>query len=480
MKDVAEVRVITEARRLVRKWGSQIAPVVEFYEKKKGVQLGDNVIATMAWALENTVSDVEKLKRLAESTYSSDAGQFVKYGFSMIAALLPSLISNDLVSMQPMDKPTGEVYFLDILADGGANSRNVSDQETIMGAEGQQYTTKSFTVETVDSEVVATANGSAVTLSGTLDLLPVRKGVKADGTGFCTFWLSNATTVLFKDDGVNGTITGTGVVTGSVNYTNGTVSITFSAPPTNAVTLKAKYDVNTEVKPTAINKAKLSLRSRQITARRSVISADWLLDAAYDLEKAHGRDIDVELITAMTGFIKAELDQIVVADLFAGATDASISFNCSMSGLTGVTRREHFSDIVVDVLEASNKVLNDTGRGTANFLVCGTNAGVVLGSAAGFEGEKNVSKGYGPRKMGTMNGLWNVFLAPNLGANDWFVGFKGESFLDAGYVFAPYQPITVTPPLVQSNFTVERGILSRNGRGMVNSKLYVKGAITGF
>ena len=48
---------------------------------------------------------------------------------------------------------------------------------------------------------------------------------------------------------------------------------------------------------------------------------------------------------------------------------------------------------------------------------------------------------------------------------------KGQSFLEAGYIFAPYIPLQVTPN-ISEDFTPSREIMSRYATRVVNNRFY--------
>jgi hypothetical protein len=50
---------------------------------------------------------------------------------------------------------------------------------------------------------------------------------------------------------------------------------------------------------------------------------------------------------------------------------------------------------------------------------------------------------------------------------------RGESFLEAGYIYAPYIPITTTQTIYDSNdFTPSESIMSRYSRRVVDNRFY--------
>jgi hypothetical protein len=57
------------------------------------------------------------------------------------------------------------------------------------------------------------------------------------------------------------------------------------------------------------------------------------------------------------------------------------------------------------------------------------------------------------------------------------MGFKGDSYLMAGYVFGAYMPIFLTPPIMLDDFVSRRGIMTSNGRKFINNKFYRTGKI---
>jgi hypothetical protein len=53
------------------------------------------------------------------------------------------------------------------------------------------------------------------------------------------------------------------------------------------------------------------------------------------------------------------------------------------------------------------------------------------------------------------------------------VGYKGGSYLETGYVYAPYVPLIVTPTIfAPEDFTPRKGVMTRYGKRMVRSDFY--------
>ena len=57
--------------------------------------------------------------------------------------------------------------------------------------------------------------------------------------------------------------------------------------------------------------------------------------------------------------------------------------------------------------------------------------------------------------------------------NTILVGYKGDNFLEAGAVYAPYVPLIMTPTVYDpTNFTPRRGIMTRYAKEMTRNEFY--------
>ena len=56
----------------------------------------------------------------------------------------------------------------------------------------------------------------------------------------------------------------------------------------------------------------------------------------------------------------------------------------------------------------------------------------------------------------------------------WFaILYKGGSYLETGYVYAPYVPLIVTPTIfAPEDFTPRKGVMTRYGKKMVRADFY--------
>ena len=79
----------------------------------------------------------------------------------------------------------------------------------------------------------------------------------------------------------------------------------------------------------------------------------------------------------------------------------------------------------------------------------------------------------GAEKVGTLSNRFTVYKDPYFPRNKILVGYKGGSYLETGYVYAPYVPLIVTPTIfAPEDFTPRKGVMTRYGKKMVRSDFY--------
>jgi hypothetical protein len=79
----------------------------------------------------------------------------------------------------------------------------------------------------------------------------------------------------------------------------------------------------------------------------------------------------------------------------------------------------------------------------------------------------------GATPVGTISNRFTVYKDPYFPRNKILVGFKGGSYLETGYVYAPYVPLIVTPTIfAPEDFTPRKGVMTRYGKKMIRSDFY--------
>jgi len=61
--------------------------------------------------------------------------------------------------------------------------------------------------------------------------------------------------------------------------------------------------------------------------------------------------------------------------------------------------------------------------------------------------------------------------------NYYTLGFRGPSYLYAGFIYCPYIPLFTTPTLITSDLMAQKGFLSSAGFKVINAGLFCQGKI---
>lgn len=455
-----------------RRWKDYTVAIREGYKEKNKTSIPDNIIATTATLLENTY---QYAARMDETTRTVNLGSFVDYGFDVISATIPNLIAHDIVSVQPMNAKHGAIFYLQYLygSNKGSIKAGTDMNNPFTGINGDSF---NFSNDVVDGESVGTGDGATTSFSVALGYTPIR-------SGSTTIYINNTAvaTVASTAGGVDtlAAVQGSGV-TGTVDLATGQIAITCATAPANEAAITAVYRYDMDQTTVGFSQVDLDLASISLEAFPRKLRARWLLDAGFELQKMKGIDAESELVTAMSNEIKFEIDGELLKELYAKAAWTGFTWDCKMPS-NQMSYMEYKRTIIDLFTEMSNKIFTGTKRVGANFIVAGVNVCNIIETLPEFAADNLGTKTInGPHKIGKLSNKWDVYKNPFYGEDNFVMGYKGSSWLDAGYVYAPYMPLYATPTQVLDDFIFRKGLATSYGQVMINNKLYAKGNIINF
>jgi hypothetical protein len=353
-----------------------------------------------------------------------------------------------------------------------------------------------------------TSNGSAVAWgetyqggTGVLNLRRLTKRGNWTGSVFTPDQLNGSHYQFVVKLSAGGSVpsVGTAALTGSfaiadnVTATSGGTGSTLTVP-------SFESDFGSTPAP-AIPEIDIKIESIAITAQTRKLRARWSPELAQDLNAYHSLDAEVELTSILSEQIALEIDREILNDLLATAnganyywsrapgkfvnktTGAQISLASSFQigpQFTG-TVREWYETLIETIIDVANSIHRKTLRGSANFMVTGPDVATILESSVLYkpkytlDGEGQVGSPFtiGAEQIGTLSNRFTVYKDPYFIRNKILVGYKGGSYLETGYVYAPYVPLIVTPTIfAPEDFTPRKGVMTRYGKKMVRSDFY--------
>ena len=322
------------------------------------------------------------------------------------------------------------------------------------------------------------STGQAITSDNTSQ---VRRLTKVDSDGEIYFYFVSTVNLS--------AITGTGTTDLTVNFPK-LDQITQSGNQTLGVidSFNFPFEANGDMPEIDIK-----VDSIAITATTKKLKAKWTPELGQDLNAYHNLDAEVELTSILSEQIALEIDRELLADLVNGATAATYYWSRSpglfVNRATGAelgatsaapdftgTVSEWYETLIETINDVSAQIHLKTLRGGANYIVCSPEVANILEFTSGYRANvtADADKGtIGAVKVGSLSRKFDIIVDPYFPRNAILVGRKGGSFLESGYVYAPYVPLQTTPTIFGvEDFVPRKGVMTRYGKKMVRPDMY--------
>jgi hypothetical protein len=464
--------------------------------------------------------------------------QWAGVALPLVRKVFGQIAAQEFVSVQPMNLPSGLVFFLDFQYgtsktpfnttegtdslygnDSGAPFGNAADGG-LYGAGRFGYsinnTSSVFTSAATssadwsdfdyDSDYSSSAvKGEYVKISFATSSISYAdwkgvRGFRISGSGLNSFSFDDNLPAFTKVNGVNVEflITGSlyGVATGASACT-----MVYQLQPTDQY--RGDFEdgndaINDNNSPISIPEINVQMKSSAIVAKTRKLKAVWTPEFAQDLNAYHALDAEAELTSILSEYISLEIDLEILDMLMESAAAGTETWSAvNNRAITGTgngsisdlgfynSQGQWFQTLGTKIQKLSNIIHQRTLRGGANFLVCSPSVGTILESIPGFAADTDgdaakMNYAFGVQKVGSLNSRQKVYKNPYMKENQILLGFRGSQFLEAGAVFAPYIPLIMTPLVYDPDtFTPRKGLLTRYAKKVVRPEFYGKIQIGG-
>lgn len=240
----------------------------------------------------------------------------------------------------------------------------------------------------------------------------------------------------------------------------------------------------------------MQLRSEPISVTTRKLKAVWTPEMAQDLNAFHSIDADAELTSMLSEYISMEIDLEILDMLIQNALTEdywTLRVGHDFDALQGrfikntdgsfYTKREWYATLGIKVQKVSNRILQKTMKGGANFMVVSPDVATILESIPGYAVDTNGDQmqfAMGVSKVGSFANRFSVYKNPYMNENVILLGFRGKNFFETGAVYAPYIPLISTPIIYDpENLTPRKGVMTRYGKKIVRPEFYGRIVIEG-
>ncbi len=367
---------------------------------------------------------------MADGTATGNANNpniapFYTFAFPIIRRVFPGSIMNELVSVQPMSQPAAKIFFLDFQYGEGSLATQRVDAHTggdLMSFEAH----KKFREYSVAGD-------------------PYLSPEPSDGVNQSTGVSRTECDTRFLPDGSSHNPYGEGELPKQINW---------------------------------------QMSSDIVEALTRKLRAVWTIEAQQDLKALHGLDAEAELTTVMSEEIRREIEGDVIYDMLRTA-GTYMTWSVTPSGTPDyVNQKAYARKLYEAVLDLANAIYKK--RYTyPTWIIADPDTCTRLEKLEDFKiTQDSLADGrsfnVGRTYFGTIGNKFKIYKDPWLPVNTgsghlgkMLMGFRGASWFQTGYVYAPYVPLLITPVMMDPNdFMPRRGMMTRYGKKSVIPDMY--------
>lgn len=222
-------------------------------------------------------------------------------------------------------------------------------------------------------------------------------------------------------------------VTGTVDYTTGTVDPVFSTAPANGIKIDIGYDVDIEKDPTLIPRVDHEMESAILVPHESAISASVTLQALWGLRREYNLNADNMAMAAMRNLLAKDKDSKILRDLYYFAK-GEMTWEYTVP--EQLYFQEHFETMKQVLLNVDSTLTARTGITGLVGLVGDPKAVNLFKSMKDphFVAASGYRKVAQPHYVGRVFGMWDLYEDPAKAAFECLAYGKGPDHGQAGYV----------------------------------------------
>ena len=400
----------------------------------------------MAILLENQARQL--IDEASKTGTAAGSEEWSGVALPLVRRIFAEIAAQDFVSVQPMNLPSGLVFYLDFKYGTNANGKVKGD--SLAGATGKnspvgtsvtsfpeggfygagQYGYTAASSSAIFRVSAVTATPSMADLNYDTDLSASNAGELIKITGQFAQTGSYAQDQLaFRAATL--TVQGTGANLSTISgsfpalTTSGSGGMSFivkgNAGAGDAWAADDRAQINYIVETAESNRGdfeqdadgfaanpetdlnipevNLEMKSQTIVAKTRKLKAVWTPELAQDLNAYHSVDAEAELTAMLSEYISLEIDLEILDMLVTDAVtkdywsakvgyeyDGSGNFvsNLHATNAMAYTKADWYQTFLQKIQKVSNKIHQLTLRGGANFLVCSPTVATILESIPGF------------------------------------------------------------------------------------------------
>lgn len=379
-------------------------------------------VANMRVMLNNQAKELET--QVSEGTISSDVQQFVPIFLPLVRRVMPKLVANELLGIQPLTTPTGYIFAINFRYTGSSDN---SAKPTNVG-QIVEFTQSTEAEKVVVGTTLKFSNG------GLTSPIDDAKVLYKEGNF-----------VLIDKNGVPATATIEPGTTNGAAITTDTVLATYSNELSFEKVLKgytgAYTTANGETLGTDMSEIGFNIERKFVEAKTRKLKAKYTVELYQDLKAIHGLNADEELMNMMAMEVESELNREII-DFVNSNSTVTPDFN--INDIPGRYEIEKFAHLGVRIAHEAREIARTCRRGVGNVIIASPKVVTILESLNGYkciESNANITNEANPGVVGYFEG--KKVIIDIFAKNDYVtILYKGTDRRDALGYYAPYVPMS--------------------------------------
>lgn len=214
-----------------------------------------------------------------------------------------------------------------------------------------------------------------------------------------------------------------------------------------------------------------------VEAKTRKLAAHWSPELAEDMQAMHGIDVEKEMVNTLTYEVGAEIDRQIITEMVKAAIVGKSVCEWTPVSADGLDQMGRLATLLTQISIESQQIAIRTRRGNANFVVttprvCALLQQMSMNKYTSFKTTSDIpttpDSGVGAlAKIGYINDDSQLLVRDSYvqSANSDYVlmGYKGKQSGDSGIIYMPYIPLQLSKVLQPGSFTPSIGARTRYG-----------------
>lgn len=389
-------------------------------------KIQDTEKANMKIILSNQAREINN--NLNEGTISGDVQQFVPIFLPLVRRVMPKLIANELVGIQPLSTPTGFIFAINFRYTGNGDvSAKPTNSGQIVEFTKLDEAKKLQVGKTLKFTNPAVGQAAAVVIDDAKVLYVEGAYAVVDKTGIVT----GATIGAGTNDGA-----GVGADVVANTYSN---ELSFEKVLKG---YSGSHDTaKGETLATDMSEIGFNIERKSVEAKTRKLKAKYTIELYQDLKAIHGLNADEELINMMSIEVESELNREII-DYVNSLATVTPDFN--IDGIPGRYEIEKFAHIGVRISQEAREIARTCRRGVGNVIIASPKVVTILESLNGYRPIQYSSDISNEANPGVVGYFDNKKVIIDIFAKNEYLTilYKGTDRRDAIAFYAPYVPMS--------------------------------------